>query len=159
MAIDIKKVGGTTGGDVDGPGSSTDNAVARFDGAGGKTLQDSGVTVDDNNNLYSNSYRTTSQTIAFSTTITPNINSGAIMTCTVTNTMNINFISNAQAGQHFYLRLNANTTDQTIALSSSYQFAGGNDPTLLAASTKMVITGICISASLAECSVRYDVKA
>src|SRR5688572_23853357 len=28
-------------GDVTGPGSSTDNAIARFDGTGGKTLQDS----------------------------------------------------------------------------------------------------------------------
>lgn len=34
-------------GDVTGPASSTDNAVARFDGAGGKTLQDSAVTVSD----------------------------------------------------------------------------------------------------------------
>lgn len=35
-------------GDVSGPASSTDNAVARFDGTGGKTLQNSGVTIDDN---------------------------------------------------------------------------------------------------------------
>lgn len=34
-------------GDVTGPGSSTDNAIARFDGAGGDTLQDSAVTVSD----------------------------------------------------------------------------------------------------------------
>lgn len=34
-------------GDVTGPGSSTDNAVARFDGTGGKTLQNSGVTISD----------------------------------------------------------------------------------------------------------------
>lgn len=40
-----------TAGSMTGPGSSTDNAVARFDGVGGVTLQDSGVTVDDTNNL------------------------------------------------------------------------------------------------------------
>ena len=34
-------------GDTKGPASSTDNALARFDGAGGKTLQDSGFIVDD----------------------------------------------------------------------------------------------------------------
>ena len=34
-------------GDVTGPGSSTDNAVPRFDGTGGKTIQDSLVTVAD----------------------------------------------------------------------------------------------------------------
>lgn len=34
-------------GDVSGPASSTDNAIARFDGTGGKTLQNSGVTISD----------------------------------------------------------------------------------------------------------------
>lgn len=43
--------GGGGSGDVTGPGSSTDNAVVRFDGTGGKTLQNSGVTIDDSNNL------------------------------------------------------------------------------------------------------------
>lgn len=37
------------GGGVAGPGSSTDNAVARFDGTGGSTLQNSGVIVSDAN--------------------------------------------------------------------------------------------------------------
>lgn len=39
---DIKSFVDTHGGsgDVTGPGSSTDNAIARFDGTGGKTLQD-----------------------------------------------------------------------------------------------------------------------
>lgn len=39
------------GGDVVGPGSSTDNALPRFDGTGGKTLQGSSVVVDDSNNM------------------------------------------------------------------------------------------------------------
>lgn len=39
-------------GDASGPGSSTDNSVMRFDGTGGKTAQDSGVTIDDDDNLY-----------------------------------------------------------------------------------------------------------
>ena len=34
-------------GDVSGPASSTDNAIARFDGAGGKTLQNSAITISD----------------------------------------------------------------------------------------------------------------
>ncbi len=41
--------GGT--GDVVGPGSSTDNAVARFDGTTGKLLKNSGVLVDNSNNV------------------------------------------------------------------------------------------------------------
>lgn len=36
---------------VTGPGSSTDNAIARFDGTGGQTIQNSGVTIDDSNNI------------------------------------------------------------------------------------------------------------
>ena len=36
---------------IKGPTSSTDNAIARFDGSGGKSLQGSGVTIDDSDNL------------------------------------------------------------------------------------------------------------
>ena len=38
-------------GHVKGPSSSTDNAIMRFDGTGGKTAQNSGVTIDDSNNI------------------------------------------------------------------------------------------------------------
>jgi hypothetical protein len=39
------------GGDVTGPASSTDHAIARFDGTGGKTLLNSGITIDDTDNM------------------------------------------------------------------------------------------------------------
>ena len=39
------------GGDVSGPASSTDNAIARFDGVTGKLIQDSGVNVSDTNEI------------------------------------------------------------------------------------------------------------
>ena len=43
---------GPTGtGDVDGPASSTDNAVARFDGTTGKLIQNSVVTIGDTGNM------------------------------------------------------------------------------------------------------------
>jgi len=38
-------------GDVVGPASATDNAIARFDLTTGKLIQNSGVTVDDSNNV------------------------------------------------------------------------------------------------------------
>jgi hypothetical protein len=38
-------------GDVDGPASATDNAIARFDLTTGKLIQNSGVTIDDSNNV------------------------------------------------------------------------------------------------------------
>lgn len=39
------------GGDVDGPVSATDNAISRFNGTDGKNVQNSGVTIDDTNNM------------------------------------------------------------------------------------------------------------
>ena len=41
-------------GDVVGPSSATDNAVARFDTTTGKIIQNSGVTIDDNSNITAN---------------------------------------------------------------------------------------------------------
>ena len=38
-------------GDFSGPASSTDNAIVRFDGTGGKTAQTSTVLIDDNDNI------------------------------------------------------------------------------------------------------------
>jgi len=38
-------------GNVTGPASSTDNAIARFDGTTGKIIQNSSVTIDDNGNI------------------------------------------------------------------------------------------------------------
>lgn len=43
--------GGGGSGDVAGPASSTDNAIARYDGTTGKIIQNSGATVDDAGNI------------------------------------------------------------------------------------------------------------
>jgi hypothetical protein len=43
----INSTGGAGGGDVSGPASSTDNAVARFDSTTGKIIQNSGVVIND----------------------------------------------------------------------------------------------------------------
>lgn len=43
-------------GDVSGPSSATNNALARFDGATGKLIQNSAVTVDDAGNVNANSF-------------------------------------------------------------------------------------------------------
>lgn len=42
---------------VVGPGSSTDNAVARFDGTTGQTIQNSLVTIDDSGNINAVTYK------------------------------------------------------------------------------------------------------
>lgn len=43
--------GGGGSGDVSGPASSTANAVVRFSGTGGKTLKNTGITIDDSNDV------------------------------------------------------------------------------------------------------------
>ena len=54
LLVDIALTGdkGDAGdGDVSGPGSATDNAVVRFNGTTGSDIQNSGVIVDDSNNV------------------------------------------------------------------------------------------------------------
>lgn len=41
---------------VEGPSSSTDNAIARWDGTDGQTLQNSSATIDDSGNLTANNF-------------------------------------------------------------------------------------------------------
>lgn len=50
-SITISAIG--SGGDVVGPASATDNAIARFDGTTGKLIQNSPVTIDDAGNIIS----------------------------------------------------------------------------------------------------------
>lgn len=47
----VEGTGGGGSGDVTGPASSTDNAIARFNGTSGKTLQNSAAKVDDSGTL------------------------------------------------------------------------------------------------------------
>jgi hypothetical protein len=47
----IVSIAGAGAGDVNGPASSTDNAITRFDGVSGKIIQNSIATLDDSGNL------------------------------------------------------------------------------------------------------------
>jgi hypothetical protein len=49
-----KGAAGAGSGDVNGPGSATDNALARYNSTTGKLLQNSGVTADDSGNIAAN---------------------------------------------------------------------------------------------------------
>jgi hypothetical protein len=51
IEVEYAATGGAGAGDANGPASSTDNAVVRFDLATGKVLQNSGVIIDDSNNI------------------------------------------------------------------------------------------------------------
>jgi hypothetical protein len=66
-AGDWKVIGGYVPNMVGGPASSTDNAIARFDGTTGKLVQNSGATIDDSNNMSAASYTATGGTAANNT--------------------------------------------------------------------------------------------
>lgn len=51
IVANIKGAAGSGTGDVVGPGSATDNAITRYDGATGKLVQSSGVLIDDSGNI------------------------------------------------------------------------------------------------------------
>jgi hypothetical protein len=55
FSIDVSGDKGDPG-DLSGPGSSTDNAVVRWDGTSWETTQNSSVTIDDSGNNYSRTY-------------------------------------------------------------------------------------------------------
>lgn len=81
-------VGGTlsatgSGGDVVGPSSATDNAIARFDGTTGKLIQNSAVTLDDAGNIIG------ADSVQFSGTIpTGTISSGTLYFDSSNNSLN-----------------------------------------------------------------------
>lgn len=61
-------------GNMTGPASATDNAVPRFDGTTGALVQNSGVLIDDSNNITANRYLTGNGTIllpSFASTTSP----------------------------------------------------------------------------------------
>lgn len=84
-------------GDVAGPSSSVDNTLARFDGAGGKTLQGSGVAVSDNNEIsgykgHLNSQTGTSYTLQASDTgRVIELTDGGAITLTLPNSLQVGF--------------------------------------------------------------------
>lgn len=71
-------------GDVTGPAVSTDNALVRFDGATGKIVQNSGVILDDSNNL-TGINNLTGSSITATTAFNGNLNGNATTATTATN--------------------------------------------------------------------------
>jgi len=93
-----REMAGATGtGDVNGPASSTDNTLPRFDGIAGKTIQESGVIVGDNDELYGHYGKIEEKTAAYTLTgadsgkiITVNSASPITITLPQTSTESIN---------------------------------------------------------------------
>lgn len=142
----------SVGGDVVGPGSSTDNAIARYDGTTGKLLQNSsGVTIDDNNNIVSNntspSYTTTA-TAAGTTTLTVASTGIQRFTGTTTQTVVLPVTSTLTTGHTFRI-INDSTGDVTV------QSSGANTIRAVLAGTVADFTCILTSGTTAA-SWRYS---
>lgn len=107
-------VTGGGSGDFVGPASSTDNAVVRFDSTTGKLGQNSGVIVDDSNNISGiGSLATTSLTVggaAITNNIVQNSQSAAYTTVL------------SDAGKHLY-HPSADTTARTYTIDSNANVA------------------------------------
>ena len=106
-AVTISTTGGGSG-DVIGPASSTDNAIVRFDLTTGKLIQNSGVTIDDSNNV----------------TIPGDISvNGGDITTTAATTNLVNAATTINLGSTAVTRttnIAIGAADQTVTLGSNY---------------------------------------
>ena len=123
--------GGSGSGDVVGPSSATDNALARFDGTTGKLIQNGTVTQDDDGNIAN------VNSVTFDTTpTTPPTTTGTMYwdSGNQTPSINLNADTTLQVGQES-IALVYNGTGSTIANGSVVAVAGaqGQRPSVVLA--------------------------
>lgn len=128
--------GGGGSGDVVGPSSSTDNAITRFDSTTGKLIQDSGATLDDNNNIYANNLApgyTTTATAAGTTTLTIASTGTQFFTGSTTQTVTLPVVSTLPVGTIYHI---INKSSGIVTVNSSggnavQAIAGGNSANVI----------------------------
>lgn len=119
-------------GDVIGPVSSTDNAIARWDGTGGGTLQNSPVTIDDSGGINMNGARLDDpklRDVAFdvnalgsvSGASTINLENGNMVTATISGATTFSF-TNPPAGGGFLLQLTNPAANVTWPASVDWEY-------------------------------------
>ncbi len=123
-------------GDVVGPGSATDNAIARFDGTTGKLIQNSTVTIDDTGNI-TDSNSAAGATLSMTLSNTSNTaSSNALHQVTVAGT---------SAGDAFTTYTVSGTTNWSLGIDNS-----DSDAFALAASTALGTTNVIRSSTAGE---------
>lgn len=157
--LTVSGIQGAAGtGDVNGPGSSTDNALVRWDGAGGDTIQNSAITIDDSDNvampdseLIRPKIKDYSEVTATNATAgaTPDIDleDGNVHDVTLTASATFTFSNPlAASGASFTLLLRQDGTGGwTTTFPASVDWAGGTPPTLTTAAGSLdVLTFITI---------------
>lgn len=117
------------GGGITGPGSSTDNALVRWDGSGGTVIQNSGAILDDSNNL--------SGIVTISATNITLATTGALRTSTSAgNTLLIQAYDVDGAVYTTFATLTANNTptfdlSSSVTIGTAYVYrVGGTDVSL-----------------------------
>ncbi len=164
---DVTGLDTTLAAKVVGPASSTDNAVTRFDGTTGKLVQNSGVIIDDSNNISGVVGITCTGNITLSTpgatvdgvdltalasTVSTNTSNISSNTSAIASKADVNFTINTQTGTSYTLVLgdaaklidmsNASAIALTIPANSSVPFPIGTIITVLQAGAGQVTVGI-----------------
>jgi len=148
----LKAGGGGGSGDVVGPASSTDNAIARFDSTTGKLIQNSSATLDDDGNLTTNNIRpayTTIATAAGTTVLTVTSTQQQFFTGATTQTVTLPVASTLALGYQFRV---VNNSSGSVTVQSS----GSNSVQVMVGATSAIYTCILTSGtSAASWSVAY----
>ena len=111
----------TPTGDVVGPGSSTDNALARFDGTTGKLIQNGVITEDDTGNL-SQSASVSGASLSIQTLNTSNTASATAyhqVQVAGSTASDAYYLSNISAGQNWAFGLDNSDSDAFVIASSA----------------------------------------
>jgi len=117
---------GGGGGDVTGPASSTDNAIARFDGTTGKLIQNSTVTIDDSGNTNIPGNITGGMRFAG----TGSIKIGNTLSAFETNTSDGFFYHTASGGTYPFDRTSNLVVQARRSSSKDIVFVTGSTPTV-----------------------------
>ena len=150
-------------GDTFGPASATDNALARFDGTGGKTIQNSAWTLDDSDALLAadkvlqrpelKDYAETKTAISSSGGIlTIDLENGNVFSLTTTEaitTVNLNNPPASGKGGSFTLILTQDATGRAITWPAAVKWPGGTAPTINTASKVYVLTFLTVDGGTA----------
>jgi hypothetical protein len=145
----------TGGSGVAGPESSTDNAIAKFDGTDGGTIQNSGVTISDNDIVSAKGLAQTVQALTDGATISFNMNNGYIATVSVAGSRTMAAPTNATAGTSGSITFTTDGTARTITWNAAYRFAGGGTTTVFGVSTVNKVYWETADGTNFDCGVKY----
>jgi hypothetical protein len=132
---------------LSGPSSSTDNAIARWNGTLGAKIQNSGVLIDDADKVQGKASFSSMNAAADGATITFDLDLDNVHTVTLGGNRTL-AISNADVGQRFMIKLIQDATgSRTVTWFSNISWPGGVVPTLTTTALKgdwfgFIVTGV-----------------